>query len=130
MLGEIHRRKPSGSVVDGRPSHRDAGALSAVELGAYGGLKAEVEQLKRDKKVLVEEVVRLRQAQLSSEAAMHTMQHRLGATEARQQQMISFLAKAMQHPAILAQFPGAGPAIHRIDDGRRTFVSGGEGGMF
>ena len=120
MLGEIHRRKPSaGAGEPPRSAPRDSGALSAVELGAYGGLKAELEQLKRDKKVLVEEVVRLRQAQLSSEAAMHSMQHRLGATEARQQQMIAFLAQAMQHPAILAQFPGAGPAIHRIDDGRR-----------
>ncbi|KFM23918.1 Heat stress transcription factor A-1d [Auxenochlorella protothecoides] len=120
LLGGIVRRKPAADV--GRPGGsapgRDAGALSAVELGAYGGLAAEVETLQRDKRLLVTEVIRLRQAQAGTEATLHGLQHRLDVTEARQQQMVGFLAKAMHHPALVQQFMGGAPALQRIDDGR------------
>ncbi|KAL6768493.1 HSF1 [Auxenochlorella protothecoides x Auxenochlorella symbiontica] len=121
LLGGIVRRKPAADV--GRPGGsapgRDAGALSAVELGSYGGLAAEVETLQRDKRLLVTEVIRLRQAQAGTEATLHGLQHRLDVTEARQQQMVGFLAKAMHHPALVQQFMGGAPALQRIDDGRR-----------
>ncbi|KAL6754311.1 hypothetical protein V8C86DRAFT_362561 [Haematococcus lacustris] len=90
MLREIHRRKPASSA---QPSGGGAGnaasncslaspkcdaslsaalpipiimptpAHAAVEVGAYGGFHQELEGLKRDKNVLMMELVRLRQAQ-------------------------------------------------------------------
>ena len=63
LLGEIHRRKPSG----GGERRRGGGAAEEdrqqiIEVGHYG-LQQEVEQLKRDKSLLMQEVIRLRQQQ-------------------------------------------------------------------
>ena len=67
LLGDIHRRKPSGSERRSRggagAGHHDADdRQSIIEVGHYG-LQQEVEQLKRDKGVLMQEVIRLRQQQ-------------------------------------------------------------------
>ncbi|CAI0418516.1 unnamed protein product [Linum tenue] len=64
----------------------------------------EVERLKRDKNVLMQELVRLRQQQQATDGQLQTMVQRLQGMEQRQQQMMSFLAKAMQSPGFLAQF--------------------------
>lgn len=137
LLADIHRRKPG--VLEPRAragAGPDGSALSAVELGVYGGLAAEVETLQRDKRLLMAEVVRLRQAQTASDSALAGLQARVEAGEARQQQLAAFLSSAMQHPALLQHLAGA-PAqpMPRIGDGRRASrdrillgVSRGEGG--
>eukprot|EP01018_Ginkgo_biloba_P016800 Gb_16343 [translate_table: standard] len=96
LLKNIHRRKP----VQSQPQGPSIG--SCVEVGKFG-LEGEVERLKRDKNVLMLELVRLRQQQHGTEHEMKTMNQRLQSTEQRQQQMMSFLAKAMQNPNFLAQ---------------------------
>lgn len=180
LLGEIHRRKPSGS--ERRPRGGGGGGGHAheeerqqiIEVGHYG-LQAEVEQLKRDKNVLMQEVIRLRQQQqvraggrggragASGGAASHhagkltgrnhgsraephavrptttshpttshppthtqdssdtlaDLQDRLEVQEQRQQQMIGFLATALQHPGLVQHLVASTPMIKRIDDGRR-----------
>lgn len=74
-----------------------------MEVGKFG-LEEEVERLKRDKNVLMQELVRLRQQQQSTDNQLQTMVQRLQGMEQRQQQMMSFLAKAVQSPGFLAQF--------------------------
>src|SRR2546425_549053 len=49
-------------------------------------------------------VFRLRQQQQATDGQLQTMVQRLQGMEQRQQQMMSFLAKAMQSPGFLAQF--------------------------
>lgn len=96
LLKNIHRRKPV-QIQQLSPS-----LGSCVEVGKFG-LEGEVERLKRDKNVLMLELVRLRQQQHNTECEMQTMNQRLQTTEQRHQQMMSFLAKAMQNPSFLAQ---------------------------
>jgi hypothetical protein len=75
---------------------------SCVEVGKFG-LEGKIEQLKRDKNVLMLELVKLRQQQQSTDQELLRMGQRLQLTEQRQQQMMAFLAKAMHNPAFLSQ---------------------------
>ncbi|KAL0326652.1 UNVERIFIED_CONTAM: Heat shock factor protein HSF8 [Sesamum angustifolium] len=105
LLKSISRRKPA----HGQPQHQQQpnGQSSAVgpcvEVGKFG-LEEEVERLKRDKNVLMQELVRLRQQQQSTDGQLQAMVQRLQGMEQRQQQMMSFLAKAVNSPGFLAQF--------------------------
>ncbi|CAN0842857.1 Heat stress transcription factor A-1d [Linum grandiflorum] len=106
LLKGITRRKPA-QTRQPQPSNGQTspsvGAAACVEVGKFG-LEEEVEQLKRDKNVLMQELVRLRQQQQATDGQLQTMVQRLQGMEQRQQQMMSFLAKAMQSPGFLAQF--------------------------
>lgn len=85
------------------PAQSEGSSLGhCVEVGKFG-LEGEIEQLKRDKNVLMMELVRLRQQQQSTERELRNMGQRLQSTEQRQQQMMTFLAKVMQSPAFLSQ---------------------------
>lgn len=61
----------------------------------------EVDSLRRDKQVLVMEVVKLRQQQQTSRDYLQQMELRLQSTEKKQQQMMSFLGRAMQNPEFI-----------------------------
>ncbi|KAL5559452.1 hypothetical protein UlMin_035663, partial [Ulmus minor] len=74
-----------------------------VEVGQFG-LEGDLERLKRDRTVLMAEIVRLRQQQLESRQQVIKMEDRLLATERKQQQMMTFLAKAMNNPTFIQQF--------------------------
>ena len=99
-----------------------------MQVGSFGGLADELETLKRDKNLLMVELVRMRQHQQvrreifaphplpaailpeanarglqSSDAEIRKLHNRLEGTEQRQQQMMSFLAKALQNPQFLQQ---------------------------
>lgn len=102
LLKNIHRRKP---VVQSQPQPSKTQASSVghcVEVGKFG-VEGEIERLKRDKNVLMMELVKLRQQQQSTERELRGMGQRLQSTEQRQQQMMAFLAKAMQSPTFLSQ---------------------------
>ena len=106
LLKSITRRKPAHG--HGNQHHQQAHGQSSsvgacVEVGKFG-LEEEVERLKRDKNVLMQELVRLRQQQQATDNQLQTMVQRLQGMEQRQQQMMSFLAKAVQSPGFLAQF--------------------------
>ncbi|KAG5228682.1 hypothetical protein OIU76_018112 [Salix suchowensis] len=106
LLRTISRRKPAHGHTNQQPQqpHGQNSTVGAcVEVGKFG-LEEEVERLKRDKNVLMQELVRLRQQQQSTDSQLQTMVQRLQGMEQRQQQMMSFLAKAMQSPSFLAQF--------------------------
>ncbi|WCJ29149.1 heat shock transcription factor A1D [Euphorbia peplus] len=105
LLKSISRRKPAhGHSQQQTPQPQQSSSVGAcVEVGKFG-LEEEVERLKRDKNVLMQELVRLRQQQQATDGQLQTMVQRLQGMEQRQQQMMSFLAKAMQSPGFLAQF--------------------------
>lgn len=106
LLKSISRRKPAhGHAHQQTPQpHGQSSSVGAcVEVGKFG-LEEEVERLKRDKNVLMQELVRLRQQQQATDGQLQTMVQRLQGMEQRQQQMMSFLAKAMQSPGFLSQF--------------------------
>jgi len=104
LLKSISRRKSAHVNGSQQPSQVHKSAVRAcVEVGKFG-LEEEVEILKRDKNVLMQELVRLRQKQQLTDNQMQNVGQRVQSMEQRQQQMMSFLAKAMQSPGFLAQF--------------------------
>lgn len=117
LLNKIHRRKPT-SERSGKSAGHQA-EYAALEVGAYGGLQAEVDALKRDKTLLMQEVIRLRQAQQAADEDIRSLSDRVEITEKRQQQMLSFFAQALQHPSLLQHYISTSSNIKRIEDGRR-----------
>ncbi|GAV87926.1 HSF_DNA-bind domain-containing protein [Cephalotus follicularis] len=98
LLRNIKRRKaPTQSPP--QPEHR-LGAC--FEVGKFG-LDGEVDRLKRDKQALMMELVKLRQQQQNTRDYLQAMEQRLQGTELKQQQMMAFLARAMQNPAFVQQ---------------------------
>lgn len=73
-----------------------------MEVGKFG-IEEEVERLKRDKNVLMQELVRLRQQQQATEHQLQNVGQKVQVMEQRQQQTMSFLAKAVQSPGFLNQ---------------------------
>lgn len=76
---------------------------ACIEVGDFG-LECELERLKRDRGVLMAEIVRLRQQQQDSREKAMAMENRLLSTERKQQHMINFLAKALNNPTFVNQF--------------------------
>lgn len=105
LLKNINRRKPSNAHTQQQqqqPNIPSSAVGACVEVGKFG-LEEEIERLKRDKNVLMQELVRLRQQQQGTDHQLQTLTQQLQGMEQRQQQMMSFLAKAMQSPGFLAQ---------------------------
>ncbi|KNA12252.1 hypothetical protein SOVF_127680 [Spinacia oleracea] len=100
LLKNIRRRKNSSSNHLLFPQQEGIDPL--VELGRFG-LDGEVDRLRRDKQVLMMELVKIRQQQQNTRAFLQAMEQRLQATEMKQQQMMNFLARAMQNPTFLQQ---------------------------
>ncbi|KAJ9168214.1 hypothetical protein P3X46_019766 [Hevea brasiliensis] len=73
-----------------------------VEVGEFGW-DGEVERLKRDRNVLMAEIVKLRQQQQQSRETIAAMEDRLQTTERKQQQIMIFLAKALNNPLFIHQ---------------------------
>ncbi|KAL1362415.1 hypothetical protein HN51_010682 [Arachis hypogaea] len=106
LLKSISRRKTShvnGSTQQPSQVQNTPVGGACVEVGKFG-IEEEIERLKRDKNVLMQELVRLRQQQQTTDNQLQTVGQRVQVMEQRQQQMMSFLAKAMHSPGFLAQF--------------------------
>ncbi|KAL4291043.1 hypothetical protein GQ457_14G012760 [Hibiscus cannabinus] len=73
-----------------------------VEVGRFG-LDGEIDRLRRDKQVLMVELVKLRQLHHNTRTCLQLMEQRLRNTEIKQQHMMSFLAKAVHNPSFLHQ---------------------------
>lgn len=102
LLRGITRRKPGHPQTQQQaPQVQAKPAASTVEVPV--GIEEEVESLKNDKNVLMQELVRLRQQQQGTDNQLQAVVHRVHLMEQRQQQMMSFLANAMQRPGVLAQ---------------------------
>ncbi|KNA20485.1 hypothetical protein SOVF_052050 [Spinacia oleracea] len=113
LLRGINRRKSANTHPQSQQSSiQNTSVKSCVEVGKFG-LEEEVERLKRDKNVLMQELVRLRQQQQGTDNQLQSVGQRVQGMEQRQQQMMSFLAKAMQRPGFLAQI------VQQQNDGNR-----------
>ncbi|XP_021738981.1 heat shock factor protein HSF30-like isoform X2 [Chenopodium quinoa] len=114
LLKKIKRRRNVGQNIQ-----HQGGAC--VEIGHYG-LDGEMERLRRDRNVLMAELVKLRQQQQVSREQIRTMESRLQSTERKQQQMMTFLAKALTNPAFvqnLMQHNEQGRVFEGIEIGRK-----------
>ncbi|KAM7261418.1 hypothetical protein ACFE04_008785 [Oxalis oulophora] len=74
-----------------------------VEVGQYDG---EIERLKRERNSLMTELVNLRQQQQHSRKKVIAMEDRLLSTEKKQQQIMTFLAKALNNPSFVNNLRG------------------------
>ncbi|KAJ4760444.1 Heat stress transcription factor A2b [Rhynchospora pubera] len=97
LLKTIKRRKPPTHPVSSQQSHGPY-----LELGQFQ-YDSEIERLKRDKQLLMTELVKLRQEQQTTRAHLKAMEDRLQGTEQKQQQMMAFLARVMRNPELLHQ---------------------------
>ncbi|KAK1417901.1 hypothetical protein QVD17_27036 [Tagetes erecta] len=73
------------------------------EIQVYG-IEEELEGLKRDRSLLMAEIVRLRQLQQHSKDKLVAMENRLRTTERKQQNMMGFVAKAFSNPEFLHKY--------------------------
>ncbi|KAK8944924.1 Heat stress transcription factor A-1 [Platanthera zijinensis] len=104
LLSTIYRRKSSlaHTLQQLHPLLQNPPVNSCIEVGKFG-LDEENERLKRDKNVLMQELVRLRQQHQTTQTHLQALSLSLHGMECRQQQMVSFLAQAVHSPDILAQ---------------------------
>ncbi|XP_011026101.1 PREDICTED: heat stress transcription factor A-6b-like isoform X1 [Populus euphratica] len=97
LLRNIKRRKAAS-----QPLSQQQAPDACVEVSRFG-LDGEIDLLKRDRQVLMMELAKLRQQQQKARSYIQAMEQRLQWTEQKQQQMMQFLARAMQNPAFLLQ---------------------------
>ena len=71
--------------------HVPGSGYDGLELGAYGGITSEVEQPKRDRLLLLKEVMRLREVQSHTQDQVRELSARLASTEQFQSRMMSFV---------------------------------------
>lgn len=116
LLKNIKRRRNvSQNLYQGGPG-------DCTEVGQYG-LEDELESLKRDRNVLMAEIVKLRQQQQNSRNALGVMEGRLHNTEKKQMQMMTFLAKALNNPSFVQQFIQQRKELRRVEIGRKRSLS-------
>ncbi|RDX60147.1 Heat stress transcription factor A-6b, partial [Mucuna pruriens] len=97
LLKNIRRRK-----ANQQSQAMQQGVEPCLEVGQFG-LDGEVDRLRRDRQVLMVELVKLRQQQQNTRSHLQAMEGRLKRTEKKQQQMMNFLARAMQNPNFVQQ---------------------------
>ncbi|VFQ65292.1 unnamed protein product [Cuscuta campestris] len=99
LLRTIRRRKTSPNIHQSASSRQAETGMgsSCVEVGRFG-MVGEIDRLKRDKQVLMVELVKLRQHQQNTKADLKAMEDKIKGAEVKQQQMMSFLAEAVRNP--------------------------------
>lgn len=101
MLNNIKRRKyPHSSAQQNPQPDQQIGIPDELD---YSSLQKEVEILKTDKSSLMQELVKLRGHQESSQNMLNILGERLQGMENNQQQLLSFLVMVMQSPGLLVQ---------------------------
>lgn len=103
LLKNIVRRKNIQSVVQSKPSQKQMKDVAVQKEEKNAGLWKEVESLKTDKNMLMQELVKLRQHQQTSQTKMLVVRDQLKGMEKNQQQMLSFIVMAMQSPGFLVK---------------------------
>ncbi|KAK9142329.1 hypothetical protein Syun_011729 [Stephania yunnanensis] len=96
LLKTIKRRRNAPQNI------QQQGRGTSVELGQYG-VDNEIDRLKRDRDILMTEIVKLRQQNQNSRDYVVSIEKRLQRNEKKQQQMMTFLARALKSPSFLEQ---------------------------
>ncbi|MCD7453441.1 hypothetical protein HAX54_020911 [Datura stramonium] len=114
LLKTIRRRKPS----QGQVHQETASQVQSLSVGSCVevekiGIEEEVERLKRDKSVHMEELLKLRKQQQATDQCLENVGQRLQLMEQTQQQTMSFLARAWQSPGFIAEL------VHQQNEGKR-----------
>uniref|UniRef100_A0A0D9W045 HSF-type DNA-binding domain-containing protein n=1 Tax=Leersia perrieri TaxID=77586 RepID=A0A0D9W045_9ORYZ len=109
LLKNIKRRKPPHSS----PNQQSLGSF--LEVGHFG-YDGEIDQLKRDKQMLMAEVVKLRQEQQNTRSDLQAMEEKLQGTEQKQQQMMAFLARVMHNPEFIRQLISQSEMRKELED--------------
>ncbi|CAH2052998.1 unnamed protein product [Thlaspi arvense] len=105
LLKTIRRRKTSNNSQMQQPqssSQQQSLDNCGIEVGK-NGLDGEMDCLRRDKQVLMMELAKVRKQQQSTKMYLTLIEEKLKKTESKQQQMMSFLARAMQNPDFIQQ---------------------------
>ncbi|KAJ0973458.1 hypothetical protein J5N97_021417 [Dioscorea zingiberensis] len=76
---------------------------SSITEVKQSGLDTELQKLRGEKKLLLQEVACLKQEHLTTVQQMDSLNKRLQSAEMRQKQMVTFLAKVFQNPEFLGQ---------------------------
>ncbi|XP_076952465.1 heat stress transcription factor A-2-like [Bidens hawaiensis] len=115
LLKTIRRRR---NVVQPIQPKQESGPC--IEVGLYG-IEEELEGLKRDRSLLMAEIVRLRQLQQHSKDQLVSMENRLRSTERKQQNMMGFLAKAFTNPDFMQRYMDkyANQEQEHLENGRK-----------
>ncbi|KAM3308861.1 heat stress transcription factor A-6b [Capsicum chacoense] len=107
LLRTIRRRRTTNNFIKSSSSSSsqgmDSSSSSCVELGSFGSFDEEIDRLRCDKQVLMIELVKLKQHQKTTNSHLQAMEQKLAGTEMKQQQMMNFLAKALQNPNFVGQ---------------------------
>ncbi|PIN06006.1 Heat shock transcription factor [Handroanthus impetiginosus] len=110
LLKNIKRRKTTSHFQTS-----NQGLESCVEVGRFG-LDLEIDRLRRDKQVLMVELVKLRQQQQNAISCLKEMEQRLKRTELKQQQTMNFLARAIQNPSFLQKIVQQKERMKELED--------------
>ena len=108
LLKDIHRRRAM-PAADKSNSHQSHAVIASghqgafVEVGKFG-VEGELEQLKRDKNILMMELVRVRNQQQEMQSQMESYATRLERQEKIANNVMTFLSNAVQNPAVLGEF--------------------------
>ncbi|KAK3004099.1 hypothetical protein RJ639_019146 [Escallonia herrerae] len=103
LLKNITRKKSQQVPVQKRSLEQKAKDVSVLEASKNDGLRKEVESLQIDKNTLMQELVKLRQHQETSQGELLSLGGKLQGMEENQQQMLSFIVMAMQNPGFFVQ---------------------------
>ncbi|KAL8142078.1 hypothetical protein V2J09_015110 [Rumex salicifolius] len=103
LLSSIKRRKHHPGSAQPKVSSNVDQPVEVVDKFDLSSLEKEVEALKTDKNVLMQELVQLREHQANSQEKLILLRERLQGMETSQQQLLSFLVIVMQNPALLSQ---------------------------
>ncbi|XP_010556876.1 PREDICTED: heat stress transcription factor A-6b [Tarenaya hassleriana] len=120
LLKNIRRRKASSQP---HTQFQSLDSNNNIEVGRFG-LDGEIDRLRRDKRVLFVELVKLRQQQQNIKTSVELMEEKLKKTEMKQQRMINFLARAMKSPGFLQNLM---IREGEIDKKRRRRIDQGQG---
>ncbi|KAL2345180.1 hypothetical protein Fmac_006465 [Flemingia macrophylla] len=96
LLNNIQRRRPPQSQQVGSRTRPHSDATKA-------GLEFEIEKLRNERSVLMQEVVELQQQQRTTLQRARHVNERLQSAELIQKQMVSFLAKFFENPTFLTR---------------------------
>ncbi|KAI4373226.1 hypothetical protein MLD38_011376 [Melastoma candidum] len=103
LMKNIARRKNIQAVKQKKSLWQNKDQKEPVAITENDGLRKEVETLKNDKNSLMQELVKLRKLQTTSEGKVVVLKERLQGMEKNQQELLSFLVMAIQNPGLLVQ---------------------------
>ncbi|KAL1541365.1 Heat Stress Transcription Factor [Salvia divinorum] len=97
LLKNVQRRKSL------HPQHTGSSSGLSDEAGKVE-LGGEIERMRKERSMMMEEVVELQHQQRGTVKHMEMVNEKLQTAEKRQKQMVSFLGKIFQNPAFLTRF--------------------------